>query len=476
MFVNVWNETEFLANHGNDNPVFKNGGIGYRDDTGDIDCTVRGGINIDYGATYTDNDVIGIALDADTGTVWYSKNGTWQNNASSAQIANGLTANSAVTGLISAPPSVNENNRFLFGVTAHSGHVSTWNFGQKAFSYTPPTGYNAVQQDNFPETSKDLPDFVWSKSRDNTESHTWYDSSRGVLKQISSNNTTAENTQSDGLQKFLKGGYQCEDHTRINQSGISYVSWKWHANGGTTSANTDGSGASIASTIQANQTAGFSIVQWTGTGSAGTIAHGLSKAPEWIIMKNLETATDWPVYHHKNTSAPETDYLSLYQANATQDLDMWNDTAPTNKVITIKGNYNSNGNDSKKMIFYCWHGIEGYSKFGVYTGTGNADGRYVYTGFKPAWLMIKASSTSNSWKIIDNTRFKFNPINNILNADQNSAESNQSINIDFLSNGFKVRTSGTYINETNQNGNPYVYMAFAEHPFVGNGTNPVTAR
>ena len=190
-------------------------------------------------------------------------------------------------------------------------------------------------------------------------------------------------------------------------------------------------------------------------------------------MKNLETATDWPVYHHKNTSAPETDYLSLYQSSATADLDIWNDTAPTNKVITIKGNYNSNGNDSKKMIFYCWHGIEGYSKFGVYTGTGNADGRYVYTGFKPAWIMFKETGNSNNWPIWDNKRFPLNPTNNSLFADLNQADNGSSIDLDVLSNGFKCRTTNSQINRS---GGSYIYMAFAEHPLLGDGTNPATAR
>ena len=156
--------------------------------------------------------------------MWISKNGTWQNSATASEIANGDTSNSLRTGM--KGPLIILNN-------THSGTTVDYNFGQRSFSYTAPTGYNSLQQDNFPETGKGVSGFVWAKSRDNTESHTIYDSSRGRQLQLSSNNTTAQNTQTDGLQKFLKGGYQCEDHERINQSGISYVGWNWVANGGT---------------------------------------------------------------------------------------------------------------------------------------------------------------------------------------------------------------------------------------------------
>ena len=251
MFVCVWSEDQYLSVVGNDNPVFKNGGVGYRDDTGNVDR--EDAINQTYGATYTSGDVIGIALDANTGTVWFSKNGTWQNSATASEIAAGTTTNSAVTGLNGSNYNKPSGN-FILGTVSHSGHVSTWNFGQKSFSYTPPTGFSALQQDNFSETDKGVSGFVWAKSRDNTESHTMYDSSRGRQLQLSSNNTTAQNTQTDGLQKFLKGGYQCEDHERINQSGISYVGWNWVANTGTTASNTDGA---TSSTVQANTNAGF---------------------------------------------------------------------------------------------------------------------------------------------------------------------------------------------------------------------------
>jgi hypothetical protein len=291
------------------------------------------------------------------------------------------------------------------GATGYGGGW-TANFGQKSFSYTPPTGFVALQQDNLPETTLSIPDLVWAKSRDNTESHVIYDTTRGVQKMISPNNTTEEGTQTDGLQKFLKGGYQTEDHERMNQSGISYANWNWIANGGTTSANTDGSGATLASTIQANQTAGFSIVQVTAPSSpSGTykIAHGLGAAPQWIIGKNLENSGgyNWSVYHHKVASDPATDYLELNTSDALADnATIWGDTAPTSSVFTVGTGVPLIANE--KTIFYCWTEIPGYSKFDSYTGNGNADGPFVHLGFEPSWLLIKQTNTGRNWQMYDN--------------------------------------------------------------------------
>ena len=349
----------------------------------------------------------------------------------------------------------------------------TFNFGQKSFTYTPPTGFLALQQDNLPTTDRGIPGFVWAKSRDNTESNTLYDSSRGPQKQLSSNNTTAENTQTDGLQKFLKGGYSCEDHERINQSGISYVGWNWVANGGTTASNTDGS---ITSTVQANTTAGFSIVQFTGTGANATVGHGLSSAPEWILSKNLATSSSWAVYHKGMTSAAYTLFLDTTAAQ-TSSSTMWNSTAPTSSVINVGANFQSNGS-SQAMIHYCWHGVDGFSKFGSYTGNGNTSGAgpFIYLGFKPSWLLVKNISSATGWILWDNKRNLFNPVNNYLIPNSNSAEaSDDSQKVDFLSNGFKVKNTASS-SSINASGSVYIYMAFAEHPFVGDGTNPVTAQ
>ena len=461
MFVCVWSEDQYLSVVGNDNPVFKNGGVGYRDDTGNVDR--EDAINQTYGATYTSGDVIGIALDANTGTVWFSKNGTWQNSATASEIAAGTTTNSAVTGLNGSNYNKPSGN-FILGTVSHSGHVSTWNFGQKSFSYTPPTGFSALQQDNFSETDKGVSGFVWAKSRDNTESNTLYDSSRGRQLQLSSNNTTAQNTQTDGLQKFLKGGYQCEDHERINQSGISYVGWNWVANSGTTASNTDGA---TASTVQANTTAGFSIVEYTGTGGATSVGHGLSAAPEWMLFKDKGNSTNWRVYH--TSMGGITKYMLLNSSAAVATASMWG--SPTASAFIVGGTGYEVNESGNNYIAYCWHGVDGFSKFGGYTGNGNANGPYVFTGFKPAYFMSKRIDSTSDWIIWDNARSKFNPCTERLIASSNGAEGSASI--DLLSNGIKIRNSDV---SRNASGGTYIYMAFAEHPFIGDGTNPVTAR
>ena len=461
MFVCVWSEDQYLSVVGNDNPVFKNGGVGYRDDTGNVDR--EDAINQTYGATYTSGDVIGIALDANTGTVWFSKNGTWQNSATASEIAAGTTTNSAVTGLNGSNYNKPSGN-FILGTVSHSGHVSTWNFGQKSFSYTPPTGFSALQQDNFSETDKGVSGFVWAKSRDNTESHTMYDSSRGRQLQLSSNNTTAQNTQTDGLQKFLKGGYQCEDHERINQSGISYVGWNWVANSGTTASNTDGA---TSSTVQANTTAGFSIVEYTGTGGATSVGHGLSAAPEWMLFKDKGNSTNWRVYH--TSMGGITKYMLLNSSDAVATASMWG--SPTASAFIVGGTGYEVNESGNNYIAYCWHGVDGFSKFGGYTGNGNANGPYVFTGFKPAYFMSKRIDSTSDWIIWDNARSKFNPCTERLIASSNGAEGSASI--DLLSNGIKIRNSDV---SRNASGGTYIYMAFAEHPFIGDGTNPVTAR
>ena len=291
-----------------------------------------------------------------------------------------------------------------------------------------------------------------------------YDSSRGRQLQLSSNNTTAQNTQTDGLQKFLKGGYQCEDHERINQSGISYVGWNWVANTGTTASNTDGA---TSSTVQANTTAGFSIVEYTGTGGATSVGHGLSAAPEWMLFKDKGNSTNWRVYH--TSMGGITKYMLLNSSDAVATASMWG--SPTASAFIVGGTGYEVNESGNNYIAYCWHGVDGFSKFGGYTGNGNANGPYVFTGFKPAYFMSKRIDSTSDWIIWDNARSKFNPCTERLIASSNGAEGSASI--DLLSNGIKIRNSDV---SRNASGGTYIYMAFAEHPFIGDGTNPVTAR
>ena len=392
-------------------------------------------------STYTSGDVLAIALDLDNQEVKFYKNNSLDNTI-------GLTGKDIA---MAVGDFANGNDATI-----------TANFGQKSFTYTPPTGFVALQQDNLPETAKGISGLVWAKSRDNTGAtlpHQIIDSSRGVGNRLIPSGTNAEAFNANHLSRFLKGGYATGDINVLNTAGDSMVAWNWVANGGTTASNTDGS---ITSTVQANTTAGFSIVQWTGDGGQSTVGHGLSSTPEIVIQKNLDSTSDWWFY----TTAIDGsyDYLKLNSTVAKSD---YSATAPTSTVFT------SHGWGTTSMIGYCWHEVDGFSKFGSYTGNGNADGTFVYTGFKPAWVMGKQSSSSgNNWSITDSKRDPFNPTDKGLLPSSSNAEGT-GYTFDFLSNGFKLRLTGTALNAS---GSTYFYMAFAEHPFVGDGTNPVTAR
>ena len=363
------------------------------------------------------------------------------------------------------------SNRVRF---SHIGYQSgstygtmTANFGQKSFAYTPPTGYKKLNQDNLPETAKGVSGLVWVKNRDQgSNSHALSDSSRGASKVLFSNTTDGEQTYVQGLTKFLKGGFACGDLQYINGSGDSLVSWNWVANGGTTASNTDGS---ITSTVQVNQTAGFSVVQFT-PGSAGTVGHGLSQAPEWILMKDTSRSVLWLIYH-KDIGADK--YLQFTTAAVASNSTVFS-TEPTSSVFDPGTGYTS-ASSYGATVAYCWHGVDGFSKFGSYKGNGSTDGPFVYTGFKPAWFLVKRSDTANDWELFDSVRNPFNPVDRRLYPNLTSVEAVGSTSdiFDFTANGCKVREDNPAINAS---GGTYIYMAFAEHPFVGDGTNPVTAR
>ena len=322
------------------------------------------------------------------------------------------------------------------------------------------------------------PDWVWIKERNTAVSHMIYNSTIGANKRLSSNTDGAEATDSDGLKSFDSDGWTMDAKGSINGNSDTYVAWNWKANGGTTTTN-DASATSIGSidsTIQANTTAGFSIVTYTGTGSIGSLAHGLGAVPHVMIVKNRSKSVgeSWTVYHYKNTSAPETENLQLNTTNATSDTDApWNDTAPTSTVFTVKNDDVTN-DSGETFVGYFFTEIQGYSKFGSYTGNGNANGPFVYTGFKPAWVMIRRTDSGNSWTIRDSKRSTFNVMQKSLFPDLNNAEADSSnYNFDFLSNGFKQRNANGI---DNASGGTYIYMAFAEHPFVSSKGVPVTAR
>ena len=320
------------------------------------------------------------------------------------------------------------------------------------------------------------PDWLWIKQRSGTTYHRLYDSTRGAGKEMYSNTSDAEaDGSSDQMSAFISDGFSIPssggNYTNINTA--TYVAWQWAANGGTTSSNSDGD---ITSTVQANTTAGFSIVTWTGNATnPSTIGHGLNQKPDVVLLKNRDSSgTNWIMYHSANTSAPETDYLILDSTNATTDsANVWSDTEPTSSVFTVgsAGSVNNSGDD---FITYCFHSVEGYSKFGSYTGNGNADGPFVYTGFKPALVIAKRTDGSgNDWRIADNKRDPFNIVDGRIKPNSSDAEDNAD-QFDFLSNGFKLRTTAGDLNGTS--GHTFIYMAFAEHPFVSSKGVPVTAR
>jgi hypothetical protein len=320
------------------------------------------------------------------------------------------------------------------------------------------------------------PDWTWIKCRSNADNHSLQDSVRGANKHMRSDSTLAETTSGTvHISSWNSDGFALgSGDGQTNASSRTYVSWNWLAG---TSFSNDASATSVGtidSSGSTNQTAGFSIVSWTGTGSAGTVAHNLGSVPEWYIIKNRSDANNWAVYHHKSNSNPEQYALYLDGTSAaTDDSGLANDTAPTSTVFSLtNGNY---GNQSSyNYIGYFFSEVKGYSKFGSYTGNANTDGPFVYTGFKPAWIMVKATDAAKSWYMWDNKRSTngSNVVDDQLLADTTDSEFDGS-NIDMLSNGFKFRGSGS---GENGSGTNYIYMAFAESPFVSSGGIPTTAR
>ena len=316
------------------------------------------------------------------------------------------------------------------------------------------------------------PDFTWIKARSNAENHNLFDAVRGATKRIRSNGTEAEDTRTTSLTAFGSDGFTLGSGSQVNTNGWTFASWNWKAG---TSFTNDASATGIGSIDSAgsfNNDSGFSIVSYTGTGSNGTIKHGLNTAPSMIIFKNRSSVKGWSVYHK---SIGATKFLFLNETSAEQTYTpMFNNTEPTSSVFSVGTDLATNVSGNN-YIAYCFAEKQGYSKFGSYTGNGNADGTFIYTGFKPAFLLIKRIQHSTSWQIQDNQRLGYNVNESSLFPDTNGAEGGGK-GIDILSNGFKLRsTSGA----NNSSGDTFIYMAFAENPFVAtSGTTavPVTAR
>jgi hypothetical protein len=416
--------------------------------------------SVAYGATFTNNDVIGIAFDADAGSITFYKNGASQ----------GVAYSSIPAGT------------YVFGV---SGNNSTGNinFGQQPFQYTPPTGYLSLNTYNLPaptipngrlymdatlytgtggtqtiyNAATFQPDLVWYKSRSYAYNHGLYDSVRGATAFLKSNSTDAETTLS-GVTSFNSNGFTAGTDAGVSANSYTFVGWQWKA-GGTAVSNTAGS---ITSSVSANTTSGFSVVTYTGTGANATVGHGLGVAPNMIIIKNRTTAgTDWNVYHSSlgNTNVI---YLDLTNASASSSTN-WNNTSPTSSVFTVGTVGGANGSGAN-LVAYCFAPIAGYSAFGSYTGNGSADGPFVFTNFQARWLLIKRTDSTQNWFIWDTSRSPSNVIDDTLEPNLSDAENlnDSTLALDVVSNGFKIRTTGSGVNTSS---GTYIYMAFATNPF-----------
>ena len=462
-------------------------------------------------------DILMVAYDADNGTLWFGKNDSWYNSSGTANPATNTDPRfSSLTG----------HEWFAWFAASDNGPNPTYiaNFGQDGsfagaltgaavgdetdgngfglFKYAPPSGFlslcsanleeptiganSATQADDYFETvlytgdgsTQNVavnfqPDFTWIKNRDAADAHQLFDSTRLATNVLESDDTTVEVANDDTLTDFTPAdesiGFSLGDDVTVNTGSESYVAWNWKANGGTATSFSE-SGNNPAGTHQANTTAGFSIVTYTGTGSAGTVAHGVqvngeATAPSMIIAKARGTpnssARSWFVYH-RDLGASAFMYLDLNNAQVTSNTTVWGGVTPSTTVFSL-GNEPSVNFDGENYIAYCFAEVEGYSKIGSFSGNTSADGTFVALNFSPAFLLVKSSiSGSYSWYLFDNTRNPHNVGGLALFADTPAVEYS-SVPVDFLSNGFKWRTTDGGVN--NADYDPYIYMAFAESPF-----------
>jgi hypothetical protein len=406
-------------------------------------------------------DIISFAFDADARSVEIRKNNT----------------------LLTTKTIAASTAGYNFYVSSGGGVcTATLNFGQRPFAY-PVAGYKCLNtaslpapQVTKPSTAFDVklytgngssqtisglgfsPDLVWAKARNVSYHGALYDTVRGATKLIYPSLTNAEETSANSLTSFNSDGFSlgADGSFTVNSNGNSHVAWCWDA-GNTTVTNTQGS---ITSQVRANASAGFSIVTYTGTGSAGTVGHGLGVAPSLIIVKSRSNTWNWVVYH---ASVGNDKVLAFNTTAAAATYAAFANTNPTSSVFSLTGGADKNGvNNAEAHVAYCFTTVAGLSAFGSYTGNGSADGPFVYTGFRPRWIMLKRTDSTSSWAILDATRLGYNVRNDSLYANLSDAEANFGL-IDILSNGFKLRA--TYSSE---NGGTHIYAAFAESPFAAN--------
>jgi hypothetical protein len=339
------------------------------------------------------------------------------------------------------------------------------------------TGNNTANHAITNDGNSDLqPDLLWIKSRDAAHSHWLVDSNRGVTKGFFVESSDAERTSlaTRDVASFDTDGFTVGvpyHSSSTNSNASTKVAWQWKANGGTTSSNTDGN---ITSTVQSNQDAGFSIVTYTGNGSNNqTIGHGLGVQPSWWVVKNRSGgSTNW-LFGASSILGGTSNYLKLNDNSAnTEYNNIWGDS-PTSSTLFRVSNVSHLNTNGSNYVAYLFANKQGYSKFGKYVGNGSTDGPFVYTGFKPAFVILKRTNTTSNWIIMDNKRNTFNEMESRLFPNLDSAEQTQSTyGLDFLSNGFKLRDT---VSQSNGSGSTYIYMAFAENPFVAGGI-PTTAR
>ena len=311
------------------------------------------------------------------------------------------------------------------------------------------------------------PDLVWLKNRNVGYNHFLIDSSRGVTKYMSTNTDTADTTWADLVESFDTNGFTVgDDGSQVpNHTGNTFVGWQWKSGGGTTASNTDGD---ITSTVQVNHDAGFSIVTYTGnTSNNQTVGHGLGAKPGIILIRNRTRAESWRLNHHAVNNGTGMIILNSTAVYNTTGTTLMN-SAATSSVFSVSTDYSVNGN--YPFVAWCWAEKQGYSKFGTYTGAGSGS-PFVYTGFKPAFILIRRIDATNSWGIVDNKR-GYNGGTETLFADLSNAESS-TYTLDLLSNGFRPASNHSIFN---QNSGSYIYMAFAESPFVTSTGIPTTAR
>jgi len=318
------------------------------------------------------------------------------------------------------------------------------------------------------------PDFIWAKRRNTSASHELYDSVRGTTKYLVSNSTAAEDTNTNGISAFSSNGFTLAGNSSINNGTI--VAYCWKAGAGSGSSNTTGSINTDSTSV--NTTSGFSISTYDNDGNAGdTIGHGIGIAPEFVMIKVFSHTGDW-IVGSKGMDSSFDNYIKLStNAAKTNSDNQFNDTAPSSTLVTLGNNSLVNYSTSIgsfEYVCYAWAPIQGFSKFGSYVGNGNADGPFIYLGFRPAWFMCKKSSASgNNWTIWDNKRDPKNPMDLLLHPNSSNAENDSGDNIDFCSNGIKFRNTA---GGGNASGATYIYMAFAEAPFVNSNGVPCNAR